>query len=110
MRVYLIKKQTIEDFVTENARSRSSFEEWLNKLKYADWRKPTDMQETFGAADLLGKSSSRVVFNIGGNTYRMIYKYAFGESEVHLFICWIGTHTEYDELCDNNEQYTISDY
>ncbi len=110
MRVHLIKKQTIEDFVRQNARSRPSFEEWLNKLKYADWEKPTDMQGTFGSADLLGKSSSRIVFNIGGNTYRMICKYAFGEGEVHLFICWIGTHTEYDELCDNNEQYTISDY
>lgn len=48
------------------------------------------MNDTFGATDLLGKSSNRAVFNIGGNTYRMICKYAFGDRKVHLFICWIG--------------------
>ncbi|MCU7552880.1 type II toxin-antitoxin system HigB family toxin [Chitinophagaceae bacterium LB-8] len=110
MKVHLIRKETIEDFVLKNARSRPSFEEWLEKLRYADWEKPTDIQETFGSADLLGKSSNRVVFNIAGNTYRMICKYAFGEKQVHLFICWIGTHTKYDELCHDEEQYTVSLY
>lgn len=110
MKVHLIKKQTIENFAFNNARSRPSLEEWLVKLKYADWEKPTDMQATFGSADLLGKSSNRVVFNIGGNAYRMICKYAFGESEVYLFICWIGTHAEYDGLNDDEQQYTVSVY
>ncbi len=110
MKVHLIRKETIEDFVLKNARSRTSFEEWLEKLRYADWEKPTDIQVTFGSADLLGKGSNRVIFNIAGNTYRMICKYAFGEKQVHLFICWIGTHTKYDELCDDEEQYTVSLY
>lgn len=42
--------------------------------------------------------------------YRMICKYVFGQKQVHLFISWIGTHAEYDELCDKNKQYTITDY
>ena|SRR5947207_13248499 len=110
MRVHLIRKETIANYSKLNARSRSSFGEWLTKLKHADWGKPTDMQLTFGTADLLGKSSSRVVFDIGGNTYRMICKYAFGDKQVHLFVCWIGTHAEYNELCENNKQYIVSDY
>jgi len=110
MKVHLIRKETIEGFVTQNARSRASFEEWLTKLKYANWAKPADMKATFGTADLLGSRSDRVVFNIGGNNYRMICKYAFGENHVHLFICWIGTHAEYDKLCKENKQYTVSDY
>ena len=110
MKVHLIKKQTIEDFAAANARSRSSFEEWLEKLKYADWEKPTDMQTTFGSADLLGKNSNRVVFNIGGNSYRVICKYAFGEKQVHLFVCWIGTHADYEKINDNNEQYKVNSY
>jgi len=68
------------------------------------------MTATFGSADLLGNSSNRVVFDIAGNTYRMICKYAFGDKQVHLFVCWIGTHTDYDKLCKLNEQYTVSDY
>ena len=110
MKVHLIRKETIETYVESNVRSRSSFKEWLTKLKHTDWQKPTDIQATFGSADLLGKSSSRVVFNIGGNNYRMICKYAFGDRQIHLFVCWIGTHAKYNELCDDNEQYTVSEY
>jgi mRNA interferase HigB len=110
MKVHLIRKETIEDFVHENARSKPSFGAFMEKLKNADWEKPTDMKETFSATDLLGRSSNRVVFNIGGNTYRMICKYAFGASQVHLFICWLGTHTAYTSLCDAKLQYTVSEY
>jgi mRNA interferase HigB len=110
MRVHLIKKETIEEFVKQNTQSRISLTEWLTKIKYADWKNPADIQITFPSADLLGKSSSRVIFNISGNKYRMIGKYAFGDKQVHLFICWIGTHAEYDKLCNENEQYTISNY
>lgn len=66
--------------------------------------------KTFGAADLLGNGSDRVVFNIAGNNYRMICKYHFGVSKVHLYVKWIGTHTEYTELCNDNDQYVISIY
>lgn len=110
MKVHLIRKETIESFVEANARSKPSFAVWLTAVKYADWNAPSDIKQTFGSADLIGGGSNRVVFDIGGNNYRMICKYAFGERQVHLFICWIGTHTEYDELCDNNEQYTITNY
>jgi mRNA interferase HigB len=110
MRVHLIKKQTVEDFVKTNVQSRNSFEDWLEKIKYADWEKPDDIKATYGSADLLGKSSNRIVFDIGGNNYRMICKYFFGEKQVHLFVCWIGTHAAYDRLCRKNEQYTINIY
>lgn len=110
MKVHLIRRETIEEFAIQNARSRISFEEWLSKLKYANWKKPTDIIATLGSADLLGKSSNRVVFDIAGNAYRMICKYAFGDKQVHLFVCWIGTHAAYDKLCNLNEQYTVSNY
>ena len=110
MKVHLIRKETIESYASGNARARTSFEEWLAKLKHADWEKPTDIQLTFGSADMLGKGSNRVVFDIGGNNFRLICKYAFGEKQVHLFVCWIGTHAEYDKLCKNNEQYSKRNY
>lgn len=110
MKARLIKRKSIEDFVVHNARSRSSFKIWLTLLKQADWEEPGDITETFGSADLLGNGSSRVVFNIAGNTYRMICKYHFGIKRVHLYIKWIGTHAAYTELCNNNEQYTVNIY
>jgi mRNA interferase HigB len=110
MTVHIIKELTIRVYIQANARSRPSFEEFLSKLKYANWERPTDMKDTFSGTDLLGKGSNRVVFNIGGNTYRLICKYAFGDKQVHLFICWIGTHAEYTKVCDDQMQFVISNY
>ncbi len=109
MRVHLIKKQTIEAFIAHNARSKTSLMIWLGVIKWADWEKPSDIIKTFNSADLLGSGSDRVVFNIGGNKYRMICKYHFGTKKVHMFIKWIGTHNAYNKICFRNEQYIIED-
>jgi mRNA interferase HigB len=108
MKIHLIKEKTIRKFIEENSGSKISLEDWLIKVKFADWEKPLDMKKTFPSADLLGNHSLRVVFDISGNRYRMICKYAFGENEVHLFVCWIGTHAAYDKICKGNQQYTIN--
>jgi len=110
MKVHLIKKGSIEDFVKYNAQSRSAFGDWLTKLKFADWSKPEQIKDTFGSADLLGKGTSRVVFDIGGNNYRMVCKYIFGASQIHLFVCWIGTHAAYTTLCKEQKQYYVNAY
>src|ERR1700744_1201401 len=110
MRVHLIRRQTVENFVLENARSRSSFRMWLLTLRCADWSRPEDILNTFGSEDLLGGRCCRVVFDIGGNNYRLICHYVFGEKQVHLFVCWIGVHSEYSRLCKENKQFTISVY
>jgi mRNA interferase HigB len=107
MKVHLIKKQSIEDYVLKNARSRASFEIWLSIIKRVDWIEPNEIVTTFNSADILGKGSDRVVFNIGGNNFRLICKYHFGNTRVHLFIKWIGTHAEYTKLCIAGKQYEI---
>ncbi|HRD39576.1 MAG TPA: type II toxin-antitoxin system HigB family toxin [Bacteroidia bacterium] len=110
MRINLIKKQTIKNYSLRYPNSKNSLEDWLSKVKVANWEKPGDIKSTFNTADFLGKNSHRVVFDIGGNNYRMICKYAFGDNEVHIFVLWIGTHAQYDAICARNEQYTVSIY
>lgn len=110
MKVRLIKKETVLDFILIHARARVSFEDWLKAIRKADWVSPADILDAFGSADLLGKSSNRVVFNIGGNAYRMICKYRFGERSIRLYICWIGTHAQYDQLNKLGKQYTVHIY
>lgn len=90
--------------------SKVSFAEWITKLKLADWQEPGDIKNTFPAADLLGRGTARVVFDIAGNRYRLIGKYAFGETQVHVFVCWIGTHAAYDTLCKEEKQYSVNIY
>jgi len=110
MQVHLIRKETIETYIRLNARSGTALEDWLAKLSNADWEQPGDIKKTYGSADLLGKGSHKVIFDLGGNNYRMICKYAFGRKQVHLFICWIGTHAAYDRICKERRQYTINIY
>jgi mRNA interferase HigB len=110
MKVHLVKKQTIEDYIRDNAQSRATFKLWLLTLNGADWNDPEDILKTFGSEDILGRGCDRVVFDIGGNKYRMICHYVFGEKQAHLFICWIGTHAEYSKLCKEKKQYGLNIY
>lgn len=110
MRVRLIKRKTVIDFAAANAGGRIPFDHWLSLINLADWEIPADIKKTFRSADLLGKSSNRVVFDIGGNNYRIICTYYFGAGTVHLFIKWIGTHAAYTRICQQNEQYSINNY
>ncbi|OQY02531.1 MAG: hypothetical protein B6I20_06875 [Bacteroidetes bacterium 4572_117] len=80
MKIHLIKKQTIEDYIKKNAQSKASFEIWFSIIKRADWNEPNEIISTFNSADILGNGSVRVVFNIGGNKYRMICRYMFEPS------------------------------
>ncbi|HTI12120.1 MAG TPA: type II toxin-antitoxin system HigB family toxin, partial [Puia sp.] len=72
MRIHLIRRETIEEYMVDQARSRVSFEDWLEKIRRADWHTPDDIYETFNSADLLGNGCDRVVFDIAGNSFRMI--------------------------------------
>lgn len=110
MRVHLIKKQTLQDFALQYPASRIPLRDWTEKLKLTDWKQPGDIKNTFTTSDLLGKSSNRVVFDIGGNNYRIICKYLFGKANVHLYVCWMGSHSAYDKICKQGLQYTIKIY
>lgn len=120
MRIHLIKEPTVVDYANAHKGSKIPLEAWLEKVKTMEWETAADIPKTFGNADLLGRSSNRIVFNIGGNNYRMICKYAFGikrkkegskkRDEIHLWVCWIGTHREYDALSKGGQQYTIKMY
>ena len=63
-------------------------------VKAADWSKPTDIKEIFRSADIL--ANERVVFNIGGNKYRLIVAVHYAGKRV--FVRFIGTHAEYDKV------------
>jgi len=46
-----------------------------------------------GSASFVG---DRVVFNIGGNKYRLVVFIAYRVRTV--FVKWVGTHEEYDQI------------
>ncbi|HBO46257.1 MAG TPA: hypothetical protein DD670_20495 [Planctomycetaceae bacterium] len=59
--------------------------------KTVSWRSWGDVKADFGAASLVGNC---VVFNIGGNKYRLVTRVLYPSQKV--FILKIMTHSEYD--------------
>lgn len=110
MKVHLIRRQTVELYFASHAAGRASFETWYSILRVADWKDPLDIVQTFRTADILGRGSKRVVFNLAGNKFRVICSYHFGVNCVHLFVKWIGTHAEYNKLCREGRQFYANDY
>jgi mRNA interferase HigB len=53
MKVHLIKKQSIEEFIINNSQGRAAFNTWLSILNHADWELPQDIITTFKTTDIL---------------------------------------------------------
>lgn len=60
--------------------------------KSVAWQNWSDVKAAFGNADLVGNC---VVFNIGGNKYRLITRILYPSQKV--FILKMMTHKEYDQ-------------
>lgn len=65
---------------------------WVRVVRAASWADPTAIKRMFNSADMLG--NGRVVFDIGGNKYRLIARVNFHYGVV--YVRFIGTHREYD--------------
>ena len=82
----------IEKFIRKHANARASLGAWLAMAQGADWKSPQDVKDTIRSADIL--SGNRIVFNIGGNNYRLVVLARYHNGI--LLIQKIGTHAEYD--------------
>ena len=69
---------------------------WYKAVAESNWNCFADMKQTFGSVDNVG--NSRFVFNIKGNTYRLIAIVIFASKKV--YIRFIGTHKDYDRIKD----------
>lgn len=98
------------EYINSKPEAESGLRNWQRILNGSNWNVPSDILKSINTADIIGGGTNRVVFNIGGNKFRCICTYSFGKAFVHLFINWIGTHSEYDKLCADKLQYTISIY
>jgi mRNA interferase HigB len=96
----VIGTQLIEHYLADQASRkgikavRSQYQAWLDIVARAKWRNPEDVKASYPKASIL--KSSRVVFNIKGNDYRLVARiqYQAGVLAIRLF----GTHAQYDEI------------
>ncbi|MEW5893739.1 MAG: type II toxin-antitoxin system HigB family toxin [Pseudomonadota bacterium] len=67
---------------------------WFDEAKKANWKNPADIKAQYRSASVL--INRRVVFNIKGNDYRLVVAIAYRFGAV--YIKFIGTHQEYDDI------------
>jgi mRNA interferase HigB len=93
----IIAKRTLREFWTKHAESEQYLKTWYETAKSSNWRSPNEVKQTYANASIL--QDSRIVFNIKGNSYRLIVKFNFERQ--WAFIRFIGTHAEYDKINAN---------
>ncbi len=91
----IIARRTLREFwEAEHADAEQPLRAWFAEASRAVWNSMAEIKVRFPAASVI--DAERVVFNIGGNKYRLVVKVWFpGQT---LWIKFIGTHRRYDDL------------
>lgn len=86
-------RRRLRDYWTANPTAQAPLAAWLRITNRQAWQSFSDVRATFNSADYVG---GKVVFNIGGNNYRLIVSINYRNQLV--FVRWLGTHAEYDRI------------
>lgn len=92
----VIAKRTLVKFWEQPGRedAQAPLQSWYGIVAKAQWRNPQDVKDHIATASVCG--NNRIVFNIGGNKYRVVV-----EMQYRAGIAWVkfvGTHKRYDEI------------
>ena len=88
-------KRLVDFYESEgHADSKTALERWYDIAANAEWRNLSDIKVDFPQTDFVG--NQHYVFNIKGNRYRLVVVVQFTIG--HLFIRFVGTHSEYDKI------------
>ncbi|MGH9604169.1 MAG: type II toxin-antitoxin system HigB family toxin [Terracidiphilus sp.] len=73
---------------------KAAVDSWFLEARQAEWKNSSDVKASYAHASIVG--ADRVVFNIKGNAYRLVVAVNYRRGIV--FIKWLGTHRQYDEI------------
>ena len=88
----IISKKALRDFWALHAEAESPLRNWFEVVTAADFGNFNDVRNTFPSADWV---QGLVVFNIGGNNYRLIAAIHFNTQRV--YVRRVLTHADYSK-------------
>ena len=94
----IFAKSTLREYWEKNSASEQYLKTWYDTAINSDWENPSQVKQTYANASIL--KNNRIVFNIKGNSFRLVTKFNF--TKKWIFMRFIGTHTEYDKIDANN--------
>ena len=80
---------------------KAALDAWYFEVESALWRNSQDVKKAFANASIL--DSERIVFNVKGNSYRLIVAIDYRRQIV--FVKWLGSQREYDRIDARTVQY-----
>ena len=90
--MHVISRKALQLFWMQHPDSEMSLVRWFKIMRQTDFQSFGELRATFPAADKVG---DWIVFNIGGNKYRLITSIHFNRGKV--YIRHVLTHPEYDK-------------
>ena len=90
----IIARKKLREFGERFPDAKIPLDSWWAETKRANWNMPAEIKAHYNNVSIL--KGSRVVFNIGGNKYRLIVKFCY-EKRIG-YIRFLGTHEEYDKI------------
>jgi len=90
----VISVRTLKDYCAKFPQAEQALLSWHEEAEAADWKNPNELKFQYRNASVL--TDKRVVFNIHGNTYRLIVDIEYRLKIV--FVVWFGTHKQYDKI------------
>jgi mRNA interferase HigB len=93
----IIKPATVEGWASRHADAAGALEKWMTLVEDAEWQNLVEMRTVFPSADEVMVESGRrvVVFNIGGNKYRLVAAVHYNTQIVYAMR--FMTHARYDK-------------
>ena len=89
--MHVVRNKAIRIFLREeHPHAHNAMDHWYRVARRAIWGSFTEVKESFNTADFV---TPYVIFDIGGNKYRLIAEINF--SRMVLFIRGIMTHNDY---------------
>jgi mRNA interferase HigB len=90
----IVSRKTLVEFWKKHADSEQSLKTWYYTAMNSEWNNPGDIKSSYKTASIL--EDNRVVFNIKGNSYRLVVKFNYDRQ--WGFIRFVGTHAEYNKI------------
>ena len=91
----VIARRTLKEFWARYPHAEGPIHAWLAVAAKAHWANPAEIKRQFGGTvDFVG--DNRVIFDLGGNKYRLIVHISFEFARV--LVKFIGTHAAYDRI------------
>lgn len=92
--MWVVKRKTLQEFWELHPDAERPLDTWYKDAEKADWDSPASVRRDYPTASII--ANDRVVFNIKGNTYRLVVHIRYQHHKV--FIRFIGTHADYDKI------------